>query len=50
VCAAFAARHNTSPRSVDVREVQRELVRQGASLRNDLIAEAATTMPQRQAV
>jgi hypothetical protein len=50
VCAALAARHNTSPRSVDVREVQRELVRQGASLRNDLIVEAATAMPQRRAV
>jgi hypothetical protein len=42
VCAALAARRKTTPRSIDVREVQRELLRQGASLRNDLVAETAT--------
>jgi FAD dependent oxidoreductase len=42
VCAALAARRRTNPRSVDVREVQRELLRQGASLRRDLVAETAT--------
>ena len=40
VCAALAARHKTNPRSMDVREVQRELLRQGASLRK--VAETAT--------
>ena len=39
VCAALAARKNTVPRNIDVRDVQRELVRQGASLRSDLVAE-----------
>jgi len=32
VCAALSARAGSAPRSVPVREVQRELVRQGASL------------------
>ena len=32
VCAAFAARTNRAPRAVPVQDVQRELVRQGASL------------------
>jgi hypothetical protein len=36
VTAAMAARRNTRPREVSVREVQRELVRQGASLRKEL--------------
>ena len=36
VTAAMAARRNTRPRDVSVREVQRELVRQGASLRKEL--------------
>lgn len=30
VCAAIASKHKTSPRNVDVDDVQRELVRQGA--------------------
>jgi FAD-dependent oxidoreductase family protein len=38
VCAAIAARRGVLPRQVAVAEVQRELVRQGASLRKDLIA------------
>ena len=42
VCAALAARSGTTPRNVAVREVQRELVRQGASLRRDLVVETAT--------
>lgn len=33
VCAALAARRGITPRAVAVREVQRELLRQGASLR-----------------
>jgi hypothetical protein len=36
VCAALAARRGALPRQVPVAEVQRELVRQGASLRSDL--------------
>jgi hypothetical protein len=32
VCAALAARNGTSPRTVPVRELQQELVRQGANL------------------
>ena len=35
-CAALAARRGVMPRQVAVGEVQRELVRQGASLRPDL--------------
>jgi len=42
ICAALAARKGRAPRDLDVREVQRELVRQGASLRRDLVAEKAT--------
>jgi len=41
VCAALASAQGKSPGSVDVREVQGELLRQGASLRKDLIVEAA---------
>jgi hypothetical protein len=36
VCAALAARAGVTPREVHHREVQRELLRQGASLRPDL--------------
>jgi hypothetical protein len=42
VCAALAARHGTLPRAVDVREVQRELARQGASLRPELVVRSTT--------
>ena len=42
VCAALAARQGRMPRSVSVHEVQRELLRQGASLRGDLVAETTT--------
>jgi hypothetical protein len=42
VCAALAARNATTPRAVAVREVQLELLRQGASLRNDLVVETTT--------
>ena len=37
VCAALAARRGVLPRALAVDEVQRELVRQGASLRSDLV-------------
>jgi hypothetical protein len=37
VCAALAARREVMPREVAVEQVQRELVRQGASLRPDLL-------------
>ncbi|HEY6864215.1 MAG TPA: FAD-dependent oxidoreductase [Burkholderiales bacterium] len=40
VCAALAARASRAPRAVPAREVQRELVRQGASLRKDVLAGA----------
>ena len=43
VCAAMAAQKNTTPRNIEVREVQRELLRQGASLRKGLVGETATT-------
>jgi hypothetical protein len=33
VCAALAARHGKSPRAVPARDVQGELIRQGADLR-----------------
>jgi hypothetical protein len=33
VCAALAARHAVSPRSISVKDVRAELRRQGASLR-----------------
>jgi hypothetical protein len=36
VCAALAARREVTPRTIDVADVQRELMRQGASLRKDL--------------
>lgn len=39
VCAALAARRGLMPREVAPREVQRELLRQGASLRRDLVRE-----------
>jgi hypothetical protein len=38
VCAAAAAKVGKTPRSVPVREVQRELARQGASLRKEVVA------------
>jgi hypothetical protein len=40
VCAALAARSGAVPRMVRAREVQRELVRQGASLRRDVVDSA----------
>jgi len=45
VCAAVAARRGVAPRTLAVDDVQRELVRQGASLRSDLVRarEAVTT-------
>jgi len=42
VCAALAAKLKVSVRDVPTRHVQQELVRQGASLRPELVAEAAT--------
>jgi hypothetical protein len=36
VTAALAAKRNARPRHVPVEEIQRELVRQGASLRREL--------------
>jgi hypothetical protein len=36
ICAALAARRALQPRDVPAREVQHELLRQGASLRGDL--------------
>jgi hypothetical protein len=42
ICAALAARAGRAPRDVPVGAVQRELVRQGASLRKDLVAETTT--------
>jgi hypothetical protein len=41
VCAAIASREGESPRNVEARDVQRELLRQGASLRKELAVEAA---------
>lgn len=41
VCAALAANRGCTPRAVPVREVQRELLRQGASLRAELHRAAA---------
>jgi hypothetical protein len=38
VTAALAARRGSRPREVAVREIQHELVRQGASLRRELLA------------
>jgi hypothetical protein len=43
VCAALAARKDAAPRNIEVREVQQELLRQGASLRSELVVEAATS-------
>jgi hypothetical protein len=48
VAAALCAKHHTSPASIGVSEVQRELVRQGASLRRDVV-EKATKSPSRAA-
>jgi FAD dependent oxidoreductase len=42
ICAALAARQHRTPREVPVRDVQRELVRQGASLRSGLVGQTAT--------
>ena len=42
ICAALAARAGKAPRQVPVRAVQRELLRQGASLRRGLVAETTT--------
>jgi hypothetical protein len=42
ICAALASRTGKAPRQVPVRAVQRELLRQGASLRRDLVAETTT--------
>ena len=36
-CAALAARRGVMPRNIAVEDIQRELVRQGASLRKDLV-------------
>ena len=46
VCAALAAHTGITPRQVPVREVQRELVRQRASLRRDLVVGTATASPR----
>ncbi|MFL6566232.1 MAG: FAD-dependent oxidoreductase [Burkholderiales bacterium] len=43
ICAALAAHAGSRPRDVPVRAVQRELLRQGASLRKGLVAEAMTS-------
>jgi hypothetical protein len=40
VCAAIAAKEGAQPRAVDPRRVQRELVRQGASLRREVVENA----------
>jgi hypothetical protein len=42
ITAALAARQGRTPRQVAVRDVQRELVRQGASLRRELVGQTAT--------
>src|SRR5687767_2747786 len=42
-CAALATRKGTAPRRVNVREIQRERLRQGASLRHELVVETATS-------
>jgi hypothetical protein len=46
VCAAIAAKTGKTPRQVSVGEVQRELVRQEASLRKDLVVGTATASPR----
>ena len=38
VCAALAARGGKAPKDIPAREVQRELLRQGASLRKEPVA------------
>jgi hypothetical protein len=43
VCAALAARKDAPVRAIPADEVQRELLRQGASLRPELVVEAATS-------
>ena len=43
VCAALAARKDAAVRAIPADEVQRELLRQGASLRPELVVEAATS-------
>jgi hypothetical protein len=43
VCAALAAGRGATPGDVPVEAVQRELLRQGASLRRDLVGEITTT-------
>ena len=40
VCAALAAQEGSPPRAIEARRVQRELVRQGASLRRDVVDNA----------
>jgi hypothetical protein len=42
VCAAIASRRGCAPRDIPVGEVQRELLRQGASLRRELAAQTTT--------
>jgi hypothetical protein len=49
VCAALAAGSGRTPRQVPVHDVQRELLRQGASLRGDVVTETVTT-PRRASV
>ena len=46
VCAALAAKKGAAPRAVGAREVQRELVRQGASLRSDVVDNATEILKQ----
>jgi hypothetical protein len=48
VCAAIAARTGCTPRQVDYREVQAELLRQGASLRPEIRAAVDLAMRGRQ--
>jgi hypothetical protein len=43
VCAALAAKLNVSVRKIPARGVQQELVRQGASLRPEVVVDAATS-------
>jgi hypothetical protein len=46
ICAALAVRENLAPRSVPARQVQGELVRQGASLRRDVVVSATEFVSQ----
>jgi hypothetical protein len=48
VCAAIAAKKGAAPRAIDARDVQRELVRQGASLRTDVVDKATEILNQAQ--